>query len=322
VDLAGGPAASSLTAVVRLPGRLRERPGIQASVSFDGGAWVVSAVGVPIETGDRCVLEGPTTARCPTPGSPDAVLLAGSNGDDTLAVDASVPDSVSATLVGDVGSDLVIGGQGDDNLSGAPRDGPPPHDVLLGRGGEDSLFAAAEMHGGPGSDLLISAPCAGEAVDGGSGIDSVSFARSAGNVGVEATIGGIAGVAPFSLGNLEHDGGCDFGYTTQPVTPTTIAGTVESIEGSPEDDVLRGDGGGNILLGRDGDDRVEGAGGRDFVVGGGGRDELTGEAGADRLYARDGLRDPLIDCGAGPRGGGVARVDPGDPPARCRVLGR
>ena len=99
---------------------------------------------------------------------------------------------------------------------------------------------------------------------------------------------------------------------------TLIGPSVESIEGSPFNDVLRGDGGDNILLGRNGDDSLYGGGGADFLVGGLGRDELFGEAGFDRLYATDSARDGAIDCGNGPVGG-VASSDPGDPaPRACK----
>src|SRR4029079_5670726 len=110
-----------------------------------------------------------------------------------------------------------------------------------------------------------------------------------------------------------------------------IGSSVESIEGSAHDDVLRGDGGANIILGRGGDDEIHGAGGNDFLVGGEGVDSLYGEGGADRLYARDDRRDRAIDCSSTRIGrrarhdasamhGDVAVTGPGAPLARyCRV---
>ena len=270
--------------------------------------------------GDRCALVAPSQARCPVPGSPDAVLLDGSGGDDRLEVDPSVPATASAFIAGDVGSDLVIGGAGDDNLTGAPGDGSPHNDVILGGGGEDSLSSGVQLRGGPGSDLLISSVCAGEEVDGGVGVDSVSFARVTSAVGVEATIGGTAGFAPYTTKRGPVAGGCGSG--DRALSPTVIDTSVERIEGSPGNDVLHGDDAGNVLLGRAGDDRVYGQGGDDFLVGGTGRDSIYGGAGADRIYAQDGFRDLRIDCGPGPRDGGVASVDPSDPPAACTTLGK
>ena len=282
VDLAGGPGASSLSVVVSLPGVLREGPGISAKISLHAGAWVVDEGQIPIEVGDRCALVAPSQARCPVPGSPDAVLLDGSGGDDWLEVDPSVPATASAFIAGDVGSDLVIGGAGDDNLTGAPGDGSPHNDVILGGGGEDSLTSGVQLRGGPGSDLLISSVCAGEEVDGGAGVDSVSFARVTSAVGVEATIGGTARLRP--VHNQARPGSgwlrlrrprpCSDGHRH-------LGG---EDRGQPGDDVLHGDGAGNVLLGRAGEDhRVYGEGGDDFLVGGTGRDSIYGGAGADRL---------------------------------------
>jgi Ca2+-binding RTX toxin-like protein len=162
------------------------------------------------------------------------------------------------------------------------------------------------MDGEGGSDLLIAAPC-GEAIDGGPGIDSVSFARM--EQGVEATLGGTAGFAP----GPRLAGGCRFGSTGPPATQ--IAESVESIEGSAFDDILNGDGARNIILGRGGGDTIRGGDGDDFLVGGLGIDSIYGNDGADRLYARDGGGDRAIGCGSGIPGD-VAFTDSFDPPAR------
>ena len=317
VDLAGGLAASSLTAVVRGPAYLREKPGISVQVAFAGGAWILRQAQIPIEVGDGCVLVNAAEVSCPIAGQPDAVLIGGSGGDDSLTIDPGVPASISASIQGDVGSDLVVGGPGDDNLTGAPADTPRPHDVVLGGAGDDALTSGVELHGGPGSDLLIASVCAGQDVDGGGGIDSVSFARQLYLPGVEAEIGGIAGLAPVTHGKHPTPGGCPTEFS---LLPTYIRNSIESIEGSPKDDVLIGNAARNILLGRGGDDRVLGQGGDDFLVGGTGRDELLGGPGPDRLYARDGVRDKGVDCGMGPRGG-AAIVDRSDPPAgSCAVV--
>jgi Ca2+-binding RTX toxin-like protein len=175
------------------------------------------------------------------------------------------------------------------------------------------------LDGEGGSDLLIAAPC-GETIDGGPGIDSVSFARSA-YEGVEATLGGTAGIAPSD----SFPGGCPTEHGGPP--PSQISSSVERIEGSPNGDVLTGDGGPNVILGRGGDDEIRGAGGGDFLVGGQGSDVIYGDSGADRLYARDGRRDEVIDCGSAASGasrirGDVAVTDPGDPPAHnCAKAG-
>lgn len=308
VDLAGGAAAGSLTAVVDLPLTLERKPGIEVTVGIDANAWVLSARGIAIGVGDGCETLSAETARCALGGLPEAVLLSGSSGDDVLRIDPSVPATVGAVLNGFQGTDTIEGGAGDDSLDGYVSGGA---DVLRGGPGDDALTTGSLLEGGSGSDLLIAFPCRGEEVLGNGGADSISFARS--DRGVEAEIGGEARFTSERPGDY-----CARGSL---FPPTRIDDSVESIEGSPGDDVLRGNGARNILLGRGGGDLVAGRGGDDFLVGGLGIDALHGDGGADRLYGRDGARDRALDCGAG-EPGDVALTDQVDPPARgCRELG-
>jgi Ca2+-binding RTX toxin-like protein len=307
VDSTGSSGGGSLSAVVDLPNFAAGSPGIEVVVSVADGAWLLSARGVVIATGDSCVAVSAEAARCPFSGTPEAVLLSGSSAADALRIDPSVPATVSAFVRGYRGADAIEGGAGDDSLDGyVSRDG----DVLRGGPGDDALTGGALLEGGPGSDLLIAFPCNGETIAGGAGVDSVSFARS--DQGVEAEIGGSAGFAPGGI----FPPGCP---VQQDFPPTSIGATVESIEGSAHGDVFRGSGSRNILLGRGGDDALAGGGGDDFLVGGLGRDSLRGEHGEDRLYGNDGARDRLLDCGVGGHGD-VAMVDRIDPLARnCRL---
>jgi Ca2+-binding RTX toxin-like protein len=304
VDLPGGPATGSLTAVVTDGYQLLEKPGVDVSVSFVEGAWVLSEQGLPMAVGEGCAALAPGSVRCPISTTPTGLLLDGSSGDDTLVEEYSVPATVSATLIGDLGTDVLQGGAGADTLDGSL--GQAQTDLLYGGPGDDDITDGTLLDGQSGSDLLIAAPC-GEAIVGGPGLDSVSFARMP--IGIEATLGGTAGTIP------EHGfpGGCPTDHGAPP--SSMIAKSVESIEGSPYDDILIGDGRANNLLGRGGDDVIHGAGDDDFLVGGEGRDALHGEAGRDRLYAQDGARDKVIDCGSIARDD-IAFTDPGDPPAR------
>lgn len=315
VDLVG----SSLTAVVRLPpllpgsGVVRpEVPGLTMRVGFESGAWLLREEPLPLLASDSCVALGPAEARCPVAGKPDAVFLDGDAGGDLIELETSAPRYASAFIDGEAGADTLIGGDGEDNLIGQPGLSNEPTDSLFGRGGDDSLANAALLNGGAGSDLLIAGVCADQTIDGGGGVDSVSFARTGGTSGVDAALGGVA------VQNLGSAGGCRFPEEE----PTRIDRSVERIEGSRGPDVLRGDAGPNTLLGRGGDDLLEGGGGGDILVGGAGRDQLSGGAGFDRLYASDGSGDRLIDCGE--PGQGVALVDRSDPPLRhcARVKSR
>jgi Ca2+-binding RTX toxin-like protein len=315
VDLAGGPVATTLTAVVRTPYALYGKPGISLVVSFVEGAWLLRESGIPIAVGDGCEEVGLEEARCPVSGTPDAVFVAGSGGADRLEIDSSVPPTVGAAITGDLGTDLIIGGAGDDSLDGGAGEPSYAGDVLEGRGGDDILATGGRLEGGSGSDLLIAQPCAGETILGGDGVDSVSFARV--EAAVEAELGGTAGFIPPSHPVTPFSHGCP---DRPEVVPTRILPSVENIEGSPQGDVLRGNGHRNMLLGRGGDDGLYGGAGNDFLVGGTGRDSIAGEQGADRLYARDRQRDKALSCRPGGRGD-VAATDSGDPfAAGCRLL--
>ena len=191
-------------------------------------------------------------------------------GDDSLAVDQSVPANVSALVDGGKGSDTLTGGRGKDTIF-AGNDHVP--DTIEGGGGDDVLYGLnilhprrdsgpARMFGGPNDDLLIGGqPCDGDLFDGGPGAnDSASFARVRNSgIFVKATIGGAV-----------------FDPNLTNCNPGRITHSVEKIEGSTGPDILTGDNGPNTLLGRGGNDRLNGRGGYDGCVGGGGRNVATG----------------------------------------------
>ena len=190
-------------------------------------------------------------------------------GNDSIAIEPSVPASVHSILEGGPGEDTLKGGEGNDVLY-AGEDHVP--DTLEGGGGDDVIYGvnishprkesgAATMIGGAGNDLMIGGqPCDGDTFDGGpGGNDSASFARVHNSgIFVEATIGGAV---------LDPDvGNCDAGHITS---------STEKIEGSPGPDILGGDGAANVLLGRGGNDKLDGKGGSDTCIGGGGSDQAT-----------------------------------------------
>jgi Ca2+-binding RTX toxin-like protein len=298
VDLAGGEGASGVSGVVNHSFFLTEGQGVTVDVSFADGAWIVAERPLPVVAGDRCAFLTPETVSCPATGTPEGVYLYGSRAADAITIDPSVPASADAAIVGDQGTDTIQGGPGDDSIDGSGNS-----DLISGGAGDDALTGGLLLDGESGSDLLIlTLPCSGASVEGGPGDDSVSFARA--TAGVEATLGGTA----FEAGGEPESfiRGCFPGGS-----PATISPSVESIEGSPHDDVLFGDGHGDTLLGRGGDDELSGAGGDDFLVGGSGVDRLSGDSGADRLYTRDGTRDAALKCGGNP--GDFALADPVDP---------
>lgn len=223
---------------------------------FDAGETVGGGCSVPV----------PGTAVCPLPAAPDALLVAGLAGGDSLSV-GTFPETASPVLLGGGGADALVGaatedaavdGAGNDSVDAAGGDDAVPNNP-----GEDQLSAGA------GDDLFVSnAACEGDALDGGEGVDNANWANFGSAVALDLGAG---------LAGLAGPGGapeCASG------TPTTLL-RLEDLEGSNHDDALTGDSGSNQLLGRPGADAYRAA------------------AGNDSILANSGDSDLLIDCGEG-----------------------
>jgi len=203
---------------------------------------------------------------CPAPGGPDALLLAGLAGDDSLSV-AGLPETSSPILLGGEGADALTGaatedaaidGAGADTVDAAGGDDAVPNNP-----GEDDLLA------GPGDDLFISnAVCEGDALDGGEGADNANWANFGSAVALDLGTGQAGLVGP---------GGAPACASGQP----TALVHLEDLEGSSLGDALTGDSGSNQLLGRPGADSYHAA------------------AGDDSILANSGDSDAVIDCGEG-----------------------
>ena len=177
----------------------------------------------------------------------------------------------------------VLTGNGDDSFvfSGVPgRSAPGRIDAGPGRDGVATTAAAIDTSGGPGDDVLFSAPPAGDGRDGtlrgGSGNDRLVGRSDAGRAGP----------------SVEQ----------------------QKLFGGPGNDRLTG---GDELFGGSGDDRLDGLAGGDRLRGERGNDSLTGSGGRDRFSGGGGL--DRIDSARGDRGGfseqvscgsGIDRVTP------------
>jgi Ca2+-binding RTX toxin-like protein len=231
----------------------------QVTISLTGAAFDTSAAGCTVTTG---------SASCPLPSPLDSIVLAGMAGGDTIQAEG-FPDSSAV---------VVLGGSGDDHLTGGPSsedvlvDGPGAgEDVSSALGGDDALLhngGADELLGGDGNDLFLSVSiCDEERILGGNGRDNASWARYTGG-GVAARLDqnrvGAAGA-----GNEPECAGGDFDTTA----------SIEDLEGSGGADLLVGDGGPNQLLGH------------------GGPDVYRAGFGEDSILANSADSDPVIDCG-------------------------
>ncbi|WP_050531643.1 calcium-binding protein [Pseudaestuariivita atlantica] len=136
----------------------------------------------------------------------------------------------------DIGADAWFGTAGDDMIGGAPG-------AFYGFEGDDTIMASSGM----------------QQIDGGDGIDTVSFANSTTRVSVDLQN------TRFNFGD-----GVDKEYLH-----------VEVFQGSDVVDALRGDAGINTFFGGGFSDRLYGRAGDDVLNGEGGADALYGNIGAD-----------------------------------------
>jgi len=253
------------------------------TISWAGGAYRITSPDADLSPEGSCS-DSPTAEGalvvCTAPDRISKILASGSSGNDSIVIDGGVPSDVPTKIDGGSGSDVLRGGPGPDLIEA----GESGADRLFGEGGSDGLVAKdgpAELHGGTGSDLLVTFnACAGQLFDGGPQEDNGSFSADVEpGHNVVATVGGRA---------TDPDRGKCKG--------TRLLATVESLEGTPGADTLIGDSRANRLMGQ------------------GGPDTLLGMGGGDLLLAVDGQRDKRLDCGPGALD--EVRRDSKDPPAK------
>ena len=187
-------------------------------------------------------------------GTDSADVITGTAGDDVISGLAG-----NDTIHGSDGNDQINGGDGDDTLYGDAGD-----DVLYGGAGNDSLS------GGDGNDMLYAGPgyslVGGPIIDGGAGVDTLSFSQETGGVTVR----------------LYYTG----------TNASTL--NIENLEGSDYGDALSGNDGPNVISGGGGDDGISGGGGDDILTGGDGNDAFSYYAGGGKDVITD-LTDDLVD---------------------------
>ena len=140
-------------------------------------------------------------------------------------------------------------------------------DTFTSAGGEGTggpYARGVTMNGGPGPDTLIGGPGrdafrndpGDDLIDGGAGDDAVDYSSSTLPIDID-----LQRTGPQNGGSLGRD------------TLTSI----EEIEGSDLNDVLRRTAGANTIFGLDGNDVIEGRGGDDFLGGDEGTDTVSYE---------------------------------------------
>jgi Ca2+-binding RTX toxin-like protein len=131
---------------------------------------------------------------------------------------------------------------------------------IVGTSGNDTIYGGTGpdmIYGGRGNDLIFASP-EDTLIDGGAGVDTVSFLNSTTGVRVELWDGGL-GVWPESdPDNLTYR--------------SRVLSNLENVTGSNYDDLLNGNRGLNELDGGAGNDRLLAFGDGDFLTGGAGAD--------------------------------------------------
>jgi Ca2+-binding RTX toxin-like protein len=182
----------------------------------------------------------------------------------------TVANDTSSTLPASNADDMLLGGQGNDSLSGLDGSdyltGNQGTDSLDGGLGSDSLFGGAgndSLSGGDGADTLYGGS-GNDALDGGQGDDRLYAADSQDFSG--DTIQDSVGSTNLLLGGIGND----------------------FLTGSSGNDELHGGGDNDSLYGNDGNDRLFGDGNNDSLYGDNGNDSLDGGTGIDTMTGGDG----------------------------------
>jgi Ca2+-binding RTX toxin-like protein len=162
----------------------------------------------------------------------------------------------------DADVETLIGGSGNDKLTGSSYSGAPTgytkNNRLVGGPGNDSLFGLDgndSIDGGTGTDSL----------SGGAGVDLADYSKRTENL------------------KLDLDGIADDGAAGE---KDMLLADFENLTGGSGSDWIVGNGSNNVIHGGAGNDTLEGSSGNDSLFGEAGIDKLYGQSGDDTLFAR------------------------------------
>jgi Ca2+-binding RTX toxin-like protein len=211
-----------------------------------------------------------------------AAQKTGGGGTDTLTNFENVTGSAfNDTLTGTSGDNVIDGGAGVDTVSYAKATAGVTIDLSLtgpqatGGAGVDTLLNIENLVGSKYADV-ISGDGGANVLNGGAGVDTVTYANATAGVNVD-----------LSLTAAQDTGGAGV---------DTLKG-FENLTGSAFDDTLKGSAGANTLDGGAGNDTLAGGAGKDVLIGGDGADHFVFSALADSTAATSG-RDTIMDFNA------------------------
>ncbi|HYD79344.1 MAG TPA: M10 family metallopeptidase [Paucimonas sp.] len=214
------------------------------------------------------------------------------------------------TLAGGAGADVMIGGDGNDlyyvdNAS----DSVSETNANAAVGGNDHVVSSISYVLGTNVEILqlvdglaingwgnsldntIFAGSGSNYLDGGAGIDTVSYSTAASGVKADLTIAAwqdTTGSGMEWFANVENLSGSRF------VDRLTGTNGVNSLDGGAGDDVLFGLGGNDTLLGGNGSDYLHGGAGNDRLTGGGGQDVFVFDTALNAAWNADTIADFVV----------------------------
>jgi Ca2+-binding RTX toxin-like protein len=240
----------------------------RVTVSYDSGLdlyTVVDSVANLSPSGATCTAVNAHTATCPGTGI-KTISVDTDAQNDSIAMDlTTIPSTVTGNLDGGGGNDAVSGH--------GTLDGGSDNDLINGSPLADNVRASS------GRDV-IEAGDGPDDIQGGSGTDTLVYPATR-TTPVNVTINPTG----FNDGGIEDQGSTG--------RRDTVHSDVESVVGTPQNDLIAGDsssetligGAGNdVLSGNNGSDTLLGLEGDDVLVGGEGHDLLVGWLGDDRLF--------------------------------------
>ena len=237
-------------------------------------------------------------------GGAGADTLAGGNGSDTFSSGAGDDSITGGEDAGDTDIDVldysdetlgvIVTFTGDEAGTaqgiGTGTDTFAEIENIIFTAQDDNVNAAADTVGvnldtGAGDDFVRAGQGA-DSMDGGDGVDELSYIDSAAPVTLDLEAGTGTG------GNAEGDSFANF-------ENFTLTDGNDSVTGSAASDTVDGGLGDDNIAGGGGDDSVDAGDGNDNVQGGAGDDSMDGGAGIDTLDLSDATGPVTVDLGAG-----------------------
>ena len=199
----------------------------------------------------------------------------GGEGDDTFYGSNSVAGSFYGNggndwLRSGLAADVFDGGQGRDTVDYSRENAGVSVNLASGVGARGDQLVSVEDVVGSSFNDTIAGTSGDNRLDGGAGVDTVSYAAASAAVTVSLLLEGLA----------QNTGGAGVDTLTR-LQNLTGSAYADNLTGNKSDNVLLGGGGNDHLYGDAGNDSLVGGDGYDWLYGGGGANTLAGGLGDD-----------------------------------------